>query len=233
MCECPGYVGVAAAMENRCDGCGPWRQKYRVPNGQPCTENISKTARRTGAMLCHGCWEAHVPRPPSSARSSRSGRSTPVLSSQLHTPPPPPGIADVCARMEVMLGRMEGILGLLVMQSQAAERGAAGPPLPPGLTPALALPAPPGASAVAAAPPTATAPQSIAPNPPTTRAPQSEAAVKASLGGPGPLLVQAQPAVVAEVIGVSQGTRPTHRATSIPPLTSAPIRRTITICIKR
>ena len=220
-------------MGNRCDGCAHWREKYRVSVGQPCTDNISKTARRTEKMLCHQCWLAHVPGPPLSPHSSRSGRSTPVLSPQVHTPPPPPGIADICARMEAMLGRIEGILGLLVMQSQAAERGAAGLPLPLGFTPASALPAPPGASAVAALPPTATAPQSIAPNPPTTWAPQSEAAVNASLGGPGPLLVQAQPAVVAEVIGVSQGTRPTHRATPTPPLTSVPIRRTITICIDR
>ena len=162
MCECTGYVGSA---ENRCEGCAAWRQKYRVEIGRPCTENISKTARRAGAAMCAYCWEARAGQySPRSQASAHSGRSTPVQNPQLNAPPPPPQLHDICARMEAMLGRMEGVLGLLVSQSQRA---------------ALAPPAsPPGIAAQ---------PMQV-----------DMGAPRSSLGGPGPLVVQAQPAVVDE-----------------------------------
>ena len=215
MCECLGYIG--ASTENRCEGCREWRQKYRVEIGRPCNENISKTARKTGTQVCAYCWQARAGEyswqarageySPRSQASAHSGRSTPVQTSQLHTPPPPPW-DHVCARMEVMLGRMEGVLGLLVSQTQAAQAAALAAEASPPRIAAQPMQVDLGAPPTATAPPTAGAP-------PTATA---------------PLLVQAQPAAVfAEVINVCQDTHPTHKATSIPPLTPAPIRITITI----
>ena len=205
MCECPGFIG--ASMENICEGCRAWREKYHYAMGVRCGENIARTAKRAEKALCSYCWEAraehHTPR--SEQPSAHSGRSTPVQNAQLQSPPPPPQLHDICARMEAMLGRMEGVLGLLVSQSQAA---ALAPPAPPPGIAAQPMQVDMGAPPTATAPPTAGAP-------PTATA---------------PLLVQAQPAaVVAEVINVCQGTHPTHKATSIPPLTPAPIIITITI----
>ena len=147
MCECPGFIG--ASMENICEGCRAWREKYHYAMGVRCGENISKTAKRAEKTLCSYCWEAraehHTPR--SDQPSAHSGRSTPVQNALLQSPPPPPQLHDICARMEVMLGRMEGVLGLLVSQSQAAALAPPGPP--------------PGIEAVGA-PATATAPVATA-----------------------------------------------------------------------
>ena len=194
-------------MENICEGCRAWREKYHYAMGVRCGENIARTAKRAEKALCSYCWEAraehHTPR--SDQPSAHSGRSTPVLVPV--APPHPPQLHDICARMETMLTRMEGVLGLLVSQSQGAAMAANAPPPPPGI-------AVQPMQVDIGAPPTATAP-------PTAGAPPTATA---------PLLVQAQPAaVVAEVINVCQGTHPTHKATSIPPLTPAPIRITITI----
>ena len=189
MCECLGTKQNGVP----CVGCESWREKYHHPVGQKCGENIAKTARRAGAALCAYCWEGRAPGEPvplanggmgspRSQASAHSGRSTPVQNPQLNAPPPPPQLHDICARMEAMLARMEGVLGLLVSQSQAAAMAANAPPPPPGIAVQpmqVDMGAPPTATAPAGAPPTATA----------------------------PLVVQAQPApaVVAEVIGVRQG----------------------------
>ena len=118
-------------MENICEGCRAWREKYHYAMGVRCGENIARTAKRAEKALCSYCWEAraehHTPR--SEQPSAHSGRSTPVQNALLQSPPPPPQLHDICARMEVMLGRMEGVLGLLVSQSQAANA----PPPPPGI----------------------------------------------------------------------------------------------------
>jgi len=140
MCECLGTKQNGVP----CVGCESWREKYHHPVGQKCGENIAKTARRAGAALCAYCWEGRAPGEPvplanggmgspRSQASAHSGRSTPVQNPQLNAPPPPPQLHDICARMEAMLARMEGVLGLMVSQSQAAAMAANAPPPPPGI----------------------------------------------------------------------------------------------------
>ena len=118
--------------------------------------------------------------------------------------------------MESMLGRMEGIMGLMVSQTQSSSFGAASQlQPPPGVATACASPAPPGASNVAAsasaatvtAPGTAMAAPTGAMNAAplyVATAPQAKATgTPQPKSPPAAMTVQAvQPTVQAEVIGV-------------------------------
>ena len=82
MCECPGYVNEPV---NRCSGCAYWREKYQIPDGQPCTENIGKVGKRTNRPLCHNCHEGRRQFQPAGWGGTRA--QTPPLAT---TPPPHP-----------------------------------------------------------------------------------------------------------------------------------------------
>ena len=229
MCDCRGLLDD---NQTPCEGCKYWRRDSRITDGRACGVTICKKAKRGDFKLCKECWDARAPPQsetgaPSSPRSSVSGRSTPVQTPMMQTPPAPQAPTDarmefVMGRMEEMLARMESIMGLMLSQQQSSVFGAAGPPLPPpGIATACASPAPPGASNVAAiasaatvtAPGTAmaaptgamnAAPLSVetAPQAKATRTPQPEAT-------PAAMTVQAvqgqhavQPTVQAEIIGV-------------------------------
>ena len=152
MCDCKGLLDD---NQTSCSGCEYWRLQLRQPEGTVCEGAIGKIAKRAGVKLCSGCWTARAPPPsqtgpPSSPRSSVSGRSTPVQTPMMQTPPAPQAATDarmeaIMERMEEMLARMESIMGLMVSQQQAASQLQP----PPGITTACAPPAPPGASNVA------------------------------------------------------------------------------------
>ena len=158
MCDCRGLLDDD---QTKCSGCEDWREHYRMQDGSVCGVVTGKIAKRAGSKLCSNCWTARAPpqpqtRPPSSPRSSVSGRSTPVQTPMMQTPPAPQAATEarmdfVMGRMEEMLARMESIMGLMLSQQQSSVFGAAGPPLPPpGIATACAPPAPPSASNVAA-----------------------------------------------------------------------------------
>ena len=148
MCDCRGLL---EDNQTPCEGCRYWRRDSRITDGRACGDNIGKKAKRTQAALCSVCWDARAP-PPSqtTASSDASGRSTPVQSQMMQTPPAPQAATTarmeaIMERMEEILVRMESIMGLMVSQQQAAS----GLQPPPGITTACAPPAPPGASNVA------------------------------------------------------------------------------------
>ena len=158
MCDCRGLLDDD---QTKCSGCEYWREHYRMQDGSVCGVVTGKIAKRAGSKLCSNCWTARAPpqpqtRPPSSPRSSVSGRSTPVQTPMMQTPPAPQAPTDarmefVMGRMEEVLARMESIMGLMLSQQQSSVFGAAGQlQPPPGITTACAPPAPPGASNVAA-----------------------------------------------------------------------------------
>ena len=158
MCDCRGLLDDD---QTKCSGCEDWREHYRMQDGSVCGVVIGKIAKRAGSKLCSNCWTARAPpqpqtRPPSSPRSSVSGRSTPVQTPMMQTPPAPQAPTDarmefVMGRMEEVLARMESIMGLMLSQQQSSVFGAAGQlQPPPGIPTACAPPAPPGASNVAA-----------------------------------------------------------------------------------
>ena len=224
MCDCKGLLDD---NQTPCEGCKYWRKDSRITDGRACGVTICKKAKRGDFKLCKECWDARAPPQsetgaPSSPRSSVSGRSTPVQTPMLQTPPRPQAPTDarmeaIMERMESMLGRMEGIMGLMVSQTQSAGFGAASQlQPPPGITTACAPPAPPGASHVAAiasassvtAPGTAMAAPTGAMNAApvyVATAPQAKATqTPQPKSPPAAMTVQAvQPTVQAAVIGVT------------------------------